>query len=49
MAVHSMKDMPGELPKGLRLSSTPLREDYRDVFVFREGINNLEELSKGAK
>ena len=49
MAVHSMKDMPGDLPKGLKLSSTPLREDYRDVFVFREGINSLDELPKGAK
>ena len=49
MAVHSMKDMPGELPKGLKLSSAPLREDYRDVFVFRKGINSLDELPKGAK
>ncbi|NMB28310.1 MAG: hydroxymethylbilane synthase, partial [Tissierellia bacterium] len=49
MAIHSMKDMPGELPKGLKLSFTPLREDYRDVFVFREGINSLDELPKGAK
>lgn len=49
MAVHSMKDMPGELPKGLKLSSTPLREDYRDVLVFREEIDSLDELPKGAK
>ena len=49
MAIHSMKDMPGELPKGLKLSFTPPREDYRDVFIFREGINSLDELPKGAK
>lgn len=49
MAVHSMKDMPGELPKGLKLSYIPKREDHRDVLVLRQGINSLEELPKGAK
>lgn len=49
MAVHSMKDMPGELPNGLKLTYTPKREDYRDVIVFREGIKSLDELPKGAK
>ena len=49
MAVHSMKDMPGKLPTGLKLSYTPPREDYRDVIVFREGISSLEELPKGAR
>jgi len=49
MAVHSMKDMPGKLPEGLKLSPPPIREDYRDVFVFREGIKSIEELPKGAK
>ena len=49
MAVHSMKDMPGKLPKGLKLSSTPAREDHRDVLVCREGIRSLDELPKGAR
>ena len=49
MAVHSMKDMPGQLPEGLKLASSPAREDYRDVLVFREGISSLEELPKGAR
>lgn len=49
MAVHSMKDMPGELPPGLKLSFTPKREDCRDVIVFREGIHSLDELPRGAK
>ena len=49
MAVHSMKDMPGKLPEGLKLSPPPIREYYRDVFVFREGIKSIEELPKGAK
>src|SRR5699024_208419 len=44
MAVHSMKDMPGVLPEGLKLSYVPEREDYRDVLVLREGLNSLDEL-----
>ena len=32
-AVHSMKDMPGELAEGLALAATPEREDARDAFV----------------
>lgn len=49
MAVHSMKDVPGELPEGLKLSYIPKREDHRDVLVLREGIESLEDLPKGAK
>ncbi|MSS42814.1 hydroxymethylbilane synthase [Anaerosalibacter bizertensis] len=49
MAVHSMKDMPGVLPEGLKLSYVPEREDYRDVLVLREGLNSLDELPIGAK
>lgn len=49
MAVHSMKDMPGILPKGLKLSYVPEREDYRDVLVLREGLNSLKDLPIGGK
>lgn len=49
MAVHSMKDVPGELPEGLKLSYIPKREDHRDVLVLREGIESLEDLPNGAK
>lgn len=49
MAVHSMKDMPGELPKGLKLSFTPEREDYRDVLVLRKGINSIDDIPLGGK
>jgi hydroxymethylbilane synthase len=33
LAVHSLKDMPAEVPEGLMLGAVPLREDYRDAFI----------------
>lgn len=48
LAVHSMKDMPGELPEGLMFSWVPEREDYRDVIVLKEGYKSLEDLPQGA-
>ena len=49
MAVHSMKDMPAELPQGLKLSYTPKREDSRDVLILKEGIKGLDDLPIGGK
>lgn len=37
IAVHSMKDMPIESPKGLVLAGVPRREDNRDVFISKTG------------
>jgi hydroxymethylbilane synthase len=37
LAVHSMKDMPSELPDGLVLGPVPEREDPRDAWVRPEG------------
>ncbi len=48
LAVHSSKDIPGELMPGLWLSCFPEREDARDVLVSRSGAR-LAELPAGAR
>lgn len=42
LAVHSMKDVPTELPEGLRLGAIMEREDPRDVFVSADGRGPAE-------
>jgi hydroxymethylbilane synthase len=37
LAVHSLKDLPTELPDGLTLAATPERADVRDVLIFADG------------
>jgi hydroxymethylbilane synthase len=37
LAVHSMKDVPTELPEGLAILCVPPREDPRDALISREG------------
>ncbi|MCP4720375.1 MAG: hydroxymethylbilane synthase, partial [Desulfobacteraceae bacterium] len=36
LAVHSMKDMPGELPEGLIIGAIPERENPFDAMISRE-------------
>jgi hydroxymethylbilane synthase len=38
LVVHSLKDLPTEIPKGLCLSATLFRDDPRDVLVSRNGL-----------
>jgi hydroxymethylbilane synthase len=47
-AIHSLKDMPAELPPGLVLAATPEREDPRDAFISHVA-ERLEDLPKGAR
>jgi hydroxymethylbilane synthase len=48
IAVHSMKDVPGELAEGLFMVCIPEREDPRDVLVSKEGVE-IDALPAGAK
>ncbi|MGH7961220.1 MAG: hydroxymethylbilane synthase [Candidatus Binatia bacterium] len=48
LAVHSMKDVPVDLPDGLTLSAVPEREDPRDVLITRHG-ETLAELPAGTR
>lgn len=48
LAVHSMKDVPTELPEGLRIAAVMEREDPRDVFISANG-QNLEDLPQGSR
>ena len=48
LAVHSLKDLPTELPAGLTLAAVPLREDPRDAIVGMPGMR-LADLPEGAK
>jgi hydroxymethylbilane synthase len=47
LAVHSLKDLPTELPDGLTLGAIPRRADPRDVLV-SERYRSLEDLPSGA-
>jgi hydroxymethylbilane synthase len=48
LAVHSMKDVPGETPDELIFAAILPREDFRDVLVSRDNIK-MESMPKGAK
>jgi len=48
LAVHSLKDLPTELPPGLVLAAVPRREDPRDALVSRNG-ERLQDLPRQAR
>lgn len=47
VGVHSLKDLPSDLPPGLALGAFPVREDPRDVLLARAG-GGWEALPPGA-
>ncbi|MFD0674376.1 hydroxymethylbilane synthase [Cohnella sp. GCM10027633] len=47
-AVHSMKDMPFELPEGLTVGAIPARQDARDCLI-SDSADSLEQLPQGAR
>lgn len=47
-AVHSMKDLPAELPPGVAVAAVPPREDPRDALISRDG-RRLADLPRGAR
>ncbi len=48
IAVHSTKDLPGDLPAGLVVAGYLPREDARDVLVLREGVTVPRKLATGS-
>ncbi len=47
MAVHSMKDMPAQIPRGLCIGAVPERETPYDVLISNQG--ELDTLPSGAR
>ncbi len=47
MAVHSMKDVPSELPEGFVIACVPKRVDFRDAFISKSG-QKLDDLPAGS-
>ena len=47
LAVHSMKDLPTRMPRGIVLAAVPAREDPRDAFIATKA-KSLMELPPGA-
>jgi hydroxymethylbilane synthase len=48
LAVHSTKDLPGEMPAGLMIAGYMPRADTRDVLVLRAGVEQPAKLATGS-
>jgi hydroxymethylbilane synthase len=46
VAVHSAKDVPGEMPPGLEIASVPVRASALDVIC---GVESIDALAQGAR
>jgi hydroxymethylbilane synthase len=51
ISVHSLKDLPTEIPHGLEVGAVTEREDIHDVFISHphKAYKSLEELPRGAR
>jgi hydroxymethylbilane synthase len=49
LAVHSLKDLPTELPQGLHIGAICERQEPRDALIARPGINSFQGLPEGAR
>lgn len=49
LAVHSMKDVPADMPEGFCIAAVLERADPRDALVVRGSARSLHELPKGAR
>jgi hydroxymethylbilane synthase len=51
VAVHSMKDLPADIPVGLTLGAVPVREDVRDALVVapKHAARDVASLPQGAR
>jgi hydroxymethylbilane synthase len=48
LAVHSTKDLPGEVPLGLAIAGYLPRADARDILVLRNGVGSPQTIATGS-
>ncbi len=48
VAVHSTKDLPGDMPEGLGIGGYLPREDARDILVLRAGVADPKSIATGS-
>jgi hydroxymethylbilane synthase len=49
LAVHSMKDVPADVPAEFEIAAVLERADARDALIARNGVTRLEDLEHGAR
>lgn len=49
LAIHSAKDLPGEMSPGLEIAATTLREDPTDAVISAAEAESIEDLPEGAR
>ena len=49
LAVHSMKDVPADLPPGFSIGAVLTRADARDALIAKNGATRLDDLPRGAR